>query len=607
MFDKNKITQEDLVDKGVTGLADTPNLSTAAMQQKFDELSKDVVIPKFNELVQALMDAGLDKDVKADAITHIRVNKDGMMEYSEDGGKTFNGTGSSGHLILNGANAVFPTRSRLQFSANVGVEDKPNEGITFISVPSGIQGEKGEAATVQIGAVTEGETATVTNVGSTSNAVLDFTLPKGVKGDSATIRVGTVSKGETASVSNRGTANAAVLDFVLPKGDKGDDGTSFTILGSYATYEELIAAHPTGTRGAAYAVGDSDSNVIYNWNVTKAKWDNLGSLKGAKGDKGDAATLAIGTVTSGTVPAVENVGTSNDAILNITLPQGLKGDIGETATVAIGKVTKGTTASVVNVGTPNNAVFDFVLPQGDPATVNGVQADENGNINVTPESIGAMKTATYDSNGSGVVDNAEKLSGKALSYFQPKSDSSLTTTAKTVPGAINELNGKSVDTLTTIEQVEAATDSSVPVGAGAIKELNQSLSGLSFGQDAEGNWGYKVGASTEITPFKSGGGINIPLLNLTSNTNASINFDVTNYKTLSIESWTMAVTDSNGYFRPSIVADGNTTLLSVPIGGIHGNTEVVSNFSEDISSYSTLTVNLSQLASQSVVTNFVIE
>ena len=33
--------------------------------------------------------------------------------------------------------------------------------------------------------------------------------------------------------------------------------------------------------------------------------------------------------------------------------------------------------------------------------------------------------------------------------------------------------------------------------------LNRSLGTLSFGQDTEGNWGYKVGASTEITPFKS--------------------------------------------------------------------------------------------------------
>ena len=33
--------------------------------------------------------------------------------------------------------------------------------------------------------------------------------------------------------------------------------------------------------------------------------------------------------------------------------------------------------------------------------------------------------------------------------------------------------------------------------------LNSSLNGLSFAQDADGNWGYKVGADS-VVPFKSG-------------------------------------------------------------------------------------------------------
>ena len=137
------------------------------------------------------------------------------------------------------------------------------------------------------------------------------------------------------------------------------------------------------------------------------------------------------------------------------------------------------------------------------------------------------------------------------------------------------------------------------------------ISGTSFPAVSGGGKSYVFtrnvsgGASTEIRPF-SGGGINIPLLNLTSNTTASITFDVTDYKTLSIESWTAKVTDSNGYFNPSIVADESVTLLSVSKAGVFSNTELVSNFSEDISSYSTLTVNLSQLASASVVTNLII-
>ena len=44
----NGITEEEIKGKGVQGLPDTPGLSTAEMQAKFDELSRDVIIPKIN-------------------------------------------------------------------------------------------------------------------------------------------------------------------------------------------------------------------------------------------------------------------------------------------------------------------------------------------------------------------------------------------------------------------------------------------------------------------------------------------------------------------------------------------------------------------------------
>ena len=46
----------------------------------------------------------------------------------------------------------------------------------------------------------------------------------GAKGENATITVGIVTSGPTSSVTNSGTSTNAVLDFVLEKGDKGDKG-----------------------------------------------------------------------------------------------------------------------------------------------------------------------------------------------------------------------------------------------------------------------------------------------------------------------------------------------------------------------------------------------
>jgi hypothetical protein len=102
---------------------------------------------------------------------------------------------------------------------------------------SGTQGPKGDpgtAASISIGTVTTGaagSSASVTNSGTSSAAVLDFTIPQGAKGDkgdtgdtgsagaAASVTVGTVtalSPGATPTVTNSGTSSAAVLDFGLP-------------------------------------------------------------------------------------------------------------------------------------------------------------------------------------------------------------------------------------------------------------------------------------------------------------------------------------------------------------------------------------------------------
>lgn len=52
-----RITTADTTGKGVIGLPDTPGLDTTEMQQKFDELALDVIIPKLNNLISELEDA----------------------------------------------------------------------------------------------------------------------------------------------------------------------------------------------------------------------------------------------------------------------------------------------------------------------------------------------------------------------------------------------------------------------------------------------------------------------------------------------------------------------------------------------------------------------
>ena len=66
----------------------------------------------------------------------------------------------------------------------------------------------------------------------------------------------------------------------------GADGTSFTVLGRYGTLDELIEAHPVGSKSDAWAVGSAEDNDVYLWDVDAQTWRNIGSLQGPPGPAG---------------------------------------------------------------------------------------------------------------------------------------------------------------------------------------------------------------------------------------------------------------------------------------------------------------------------------
>lgn len=193
------------------------------------------------------------------------------------------------------------------------------DGIASYQVgPEGPQGMDGDAATVTVGTTTTGEAgtqATVTNSGTTSAAVLDFTIPKGAdgaqgpkgdtgaagpageqgpKGDTGaagadgkdgvtpSVTVGTTTTGEAgtnAQVTNDGTAPDVVLNFVIPKGEKGDTGAA----GAEGP------AGPKGDTGATGANGLSITAIALTTDVD-------GKVTGGTATLSDSSTVSI-TVT----------------------------------------------------------------------------------------------------------------------------------------------------------------------------------------------------------------------------------------------------------------------------------------------------------------------
>jgi len=283
----------------------------------------------------------------------------------------------------------------IQFSFG-GVDIDDPVSLAGLVGPTGATGATGSAATVTVGDVSTlapGSPATVVNTGSTAAAVLEFGVPQGATGADATVAIGSVTTGaagSTASVVNVGTSGAAVFNVTIPRGDRGEQGeqgvqgiqgvqgeagVSLDINGTVATWADLPASPEPGE---AWVVAADGRLYFYDglaWPADGAGVPFVGpagpqgvagpqGLVGATGDPGQAATIAVGTVTGGATAAVNNSGDSSSAVFDFTLPIGPTGDA---ATIAVGTVTAldpGQTPTVTNSGTSGAAVFDFGVVTG---------------------------------------------------------------------------------------------------------------------------------------------------------------------------------------------------------------------------------------------------
>ena len=131
------------------------------------------------------------------------------------------------------------------------------KGDTGPAGPKGDTGDKGET----------GESGSKGDTGETG--ATGEKGEQGPKGDT----------GDTGATGDTGPAGA--------KGDTGATGIATTIKGSYNTYQELIAAHPTGNDGDSYLVNGS----LYVW--LNNAWENVGNIKGEKGDTGDTGSQGV--------------------------------------------------------------------------------------------------------------------------------------------------------------------------------------------------------------------------------------------------------------------------------------------------------------------------
>ena len=194
-----------------------------------------------------------------------------------DGDITWQGEWSSSTTYTQNQAVQYSGTAYVCLQGNSNVIPSSNTSVWSVMVlkgDTGATGAVGSAGTVTIGTTTTGSAggnASVTNSGTSSEAVLNFSIPKGVSGaagvqgakgntgatgaagDNATIAIGTITtlaENANATVVNAGTDTAAVLNFGLPMGQTGAQGT-FRWKGAYS------ATYTYGVNDVAYYNGSS--------------------------------------------------------------------------------------------------------------------------------------------------------------------------------------------------------------------------------------------------------------------------------------------------------------------------------------------------------------
>jgi hypothetical protein len=262
-------------------------------------------------------------------------------------------------------------------------------------------GDAGAAATITVGTVTTGEpgtSASVVNSGTSSAAVLDITIPRGdvgatgstgSAGAAATVTIGTVTTGEpgtSASVTNSGTSSAAVLDITIPRGAVGDTGAT----GS---------AGATGAAGAAATItvgtvttGDPGTSVtVTNSGTSSAAVFDITIPRGATGNTGPANTLSIGTVTTGAAGSTASAtitGTAPTQTLDLTIPRGDTGNTGAAGAT-------GATGGFDTVQSIAAKTDSYTLVLSDAGKLVTMDAATDKTVTVPPNSSVAFSTGQH--------------------------------------------------------------------------------------------------------------------------------------------------------------------------------------------------------------------
>jgi hypothetical protein len=186
----------------------------------------------------------------------------------------------------------------------------------FIAANPGPQGPSGTLSVGTVTTVSASTPASVVNVGTPSNAILNLTLPRGIDGiiggpgPSNVLQIGTVTSATTAAATITGTSPTQTLNLVLPQGPQGIPGPQ----GPQGPTTLAIGTTTTGNAGTNASVTNTGTatNAVFAFTIPRGATGATGAT-GPQGIPGDSATIdPIPTTISLNIPISSGYGVNSN-------------------------------------------------------------------------------------------------------------------------------------------------------------------------------------------------------------------------------------------------------------------------------------------------------
>lgn len=327
-----------------------------AMQQIAEKLNRSII---------------MNVDIDGDAFVNEVPFEAGKSFRIADDGKSIVLTEDPARVLPLAQEAYAQTQAQAQSAAASATAAAKSEDSAFKS--AGVAGNSAQYASLSAASASE-------NAELTSGYKQEALTAKADAAASATNAKASEANAKTsennAEASKEAAQSAATAASNFASAARNSAGEAKTYKDNAKTYMDNAELYMNNAKNYSENVNvfvpSVSSAGVLSW-TNKAGLPNPASvnIKGAKGDKGDTGAQGIQGVK----------GDKGD-----TGEQGLQGIAGNAATIRIGSVTTGapgTNASVTNSGTSTNAILNFTIPRGNPGSGGGTSIDVDAELSDT--------------------------------------------------------------------------------------------------------------------------------------------------------------------------------------------------------------------------------